>query len=372
MLLLSGSKKSDFPAYDIENYQKRTDINAAVTELGQLGLASYEWQRGEEKHILRGVWLNTDRVDDAYRFLHRIPIREYLDKIIDELERERSMVTTEWIALYYEDTKAYLRDKLRWSKTLPESPSERKALYEMLRSIDSGLFASVPERVFSERCFGDSKFFENHLKSTLLSLLRKYIGGDMSDVELLRYIGISRYPEPLELRGDIIINGNDMKRFEMGFCFYSDEVDRVRIELPPTLERIITIENRANFFAYQAGENELVVYHGGHYSPSKKDLFIKIVSAMPKDCVWVHWGDIDLGGFSMLLRLRREILAAVLPYRMDREEIISYLDYTKAFGDEYAERLTRLKEQELLKDCRECLDYMLEHRVKLEQEAMLI
>ena len=372
MLTLSGGRKSDFPAYDIEDYRKRTDINTAVTELERLGLASCEWLRGEDHHILRCVWLNTDRIDDAYRFLDRIPIKEYLAEIIDELEHERGVAVTEWIVRYYEDTKAYLREKLRLSKTLPESPLERCALYRMLRLIDSGTFVCVTERVFSERCFTDSKYFENHLKSTLLSILRNYISGDMSDVELLRFIGISRYPEPLEMRGDIKVNGNDMKRFEKGFCLYSDELQHARIELPMTLERIITIENRANFFAYHAGEKELAVYHGGQYSPSKKELFIQIVRAMPEGCKWAHWGDIDFGGFSMLLRLRREIFADVRPYRMDREELIRYLDYTQPFGNEYAERLARLEEQELLKDCHECLEYMLEHRVRLEQEAMLI
>lgn len=371
MLTLSGGKKSDFPSYDIEDYRKRTDINTAVTEAGRLGLVSYEWLRGEENHILRCVWLNMDRIDDAYRYADRIPVKEYLATVIDELEREREAVSSEWIAAFYVDAAAYLKDKLRLCKTLPGSSDERKALYRMMRMIDSGSFVSVSERVFSEQCFGDSKYFENHLKATLLSILRKYVG-DTSDAELLRFVGISRYPEPLELRGDITVNGNSMRSFEKGFCFYSDEADTAKIELPPDLVQIITIENRANFFAYQAGENELVVYHGGQYSPAKKTLFEKLAEAMPKGCTWYHWGDIDFGGFSMLLRLRREILSCAEPYRMNRDELIRYSDYTRPFENDYAERLRGLSERELLADCRDCLTYMLEHRVKLEQEAMLI
>ena len=372
MLSLSGNRKSDFPAYDIEDYCRRMDINDAVMELNRQGLISYEWLRGEECHILQCVWLNTDSINDAYRFLSRIPVKQQVMAVISELNRERTVISTEWIDAYYEKTAEYLRDKLRFTKTLPKSSSEREALYRMLRLIDSASFVSVTERVFSEKCFSDSKYFENHLKSTLLSILRIHVGGDMSDSELLQFVGISRYPEPLELRGDIIVNGNAMQAFIKGFCLYSDEIDQVRIALRPTLMRLVTIENRANYFAYQQTENELVVYHGGQYSPAKKALFLKLAEALPKGCTWYHWGDIDFGGFSMLLRLRREIYSAVQPYRMSCEELIRYNGFTRLFGDDYAERLYRLSNREELSDCRKCLNYMQEHRVKLEQEAMLV
>ena len=371
MLSLAGNKRSDFPAYDIEDYHKRQAINEAVTALSRQGIVSFEWLRGEENHILQCVWLNSESIDEAYRYVDRTSVKEQITAVIRELDRERALIDAEWIALYYVQTAEYLRKKLRFPATLPKSETERMPLYQMLRLINSASLVSVTERVFSEKCFGDSKYFENHLKSILLSVLRKYVG-DMSDAELLQFVGISRYPETLELRGDILVNGNEMRAFEKGFCLYSNEIGQARIKLPANLKRIITIENRANYFAYRQSEDELAVYHGGQYSPAKKTLFLKLAEALPKGCAWYHWGDIDFGGFSMLLRLRREILPLVQPYRMNREELIRYRDYTRTFADDYAERLQRLSCQEQLSDCRECLEYMQEHRVKLEQEAMLL
>ena len=371
MLSLAGNKRSDFPAYDIEDYHKRQAINEAVTALSRQGIVSFEWLRGEENHILQCVWLNSESIDEAYRYVDRTSVKEQITAVIRELDRERALIDAEWIALYYVQTAEYLRKKLRFPATLPKSETERMPLYQMLRLINSASLVSVTERVFSEKCFGDSKYFENHLKSILLSVLRKYVG-DMSDAELLQFVGISRYPETLELRGDILVNGNEMRAFEKGFCLYSNEIGQARIKLPANLKRIITIENRANYFAYRQSEDELAVYHGGQYSPAKKALFRKLAEALPKGCAWYHWGDIDFGGFSMLLRLRREILPLVQPYRMNREELIRYRDYTRTFADDYAERLQRLSCQEQLSDCRECLEYMQEHRVKLEQEAMLL
>ena len=73
----------------------------------------------------------------------------------------------------------------------------------------------------------------------------------------------------------------------------------------------------------------------------------------------------------MLLRLRKEILPSVYPYRMNRNELITFQTFTQLFPKDYAEKLRKLSEQELLSDCRECIDYMLKHQIKLEQEAML-
>ncbi len=372
MLSLAGNKRSDFTVYNIEDYHKRSAVNDAVIELSRRGIVSFEWLRGEENHIIKCVWLNPDSIDEAYRYVNRMPVKAKITAIISELKRERTIVSTEWIIAFYEQTAEYLSEKLRFTAALPKSPFEREALYQMLRLIDSASFLPATERIFSEKCFGDSKYFEKHLKSTLLSILRKYVGSDMSDAELLRFVGISRYPEPLEMRGNIIVNGNEMRVFEKGFCLYSNEINQAQIILPPTLKMVITIENRANFFAYRQSEDELVVYHGGQYSPAKKALFLKIAEALPTGCKWYHWGDIDFGGFSMLLRLRREILPAVQPYRMNCDELIRYRDFTRSFGDGYAERLQKLSGQEQLTDCRECLEYMEEHRVKLEQEAMLV
>ena len=114
-----------------------------------------------------------------------------------------------------------------------------------------------------------------------------------------------------------------------------------------------------------------MIYHGGHYSPSKKKLFEKIAAAMPKNSTWLHWGDIDLGGFRMLLRLRTEILPTVQPYRMNIPELQAYRNFTQPFSGDYAEKLQKLSEAALLSDCKACIDYMLTHKIRLEQEAML-
>ena len=371
MLQFYGASKSDFPVYDIDNHFVRTEVNDTVISMQKQGLIDFEWFRGEENHIIKRLWLNMEHIDDAYRAAGRQSAKTLATAVILELEQENEGINAEWIIAYYSDTKAYIQSNYRTGSRISEKEQERKNLYQMLRFIDGSSFTTLTERVFSEKCFGDSKFFETQMKAPLLSIMRKYVSREMTDAELLQSIGISHYPEPLEMRGNILVNGNDMREFESGFCIYSGDIEATQIGIPDTVRRILTIENRANYFAYRHNAGELVIYHGGQYSPAKKKLFEKIAAAMPEKCVWYHWGDIDLGGFSMLLRLRKEILPSVQPYLMGKNELLAFQSYTQTFSKDYAEKLRRLSENEQLADCRECIDYMLEHKIKLEQEAML-
>ena len=275
MLRFYDSGKTDFSAYDIDNHFVRAGINETMIAMQAARWIDFEWMRGEERHIIRRVWLDFSSIEAVYQAAQRQSAKQSALLILQELEQEIAAVSTDWIIAYYSETKAYIEAKNRLSSRLPADKAERNALYQMLRFIDSSSFTSLTERVFSEKSFGDSKFFETRMKSALLSIMRKTVSREMTDAELLQSIGISRYPEPLELRGGVVINGNDMSVFQSGFCLYSEEMETANIMIPSTVTKVMTIENRANFFAYQQAADELVVYHGGHYSPSKKKLFEK-------------------------------------------------------------------------------------------------
>lgn len=371
LLELYGKKKTEFTEYDIESFKKRTQINSDVRSLAGSGLIFYEWFKGEEEHIIERVWLNIDNVDEAYRYIGRISAKEAALSIASELEEKLGHLNADWIVSFYKDAYDDLLSKFKRSNLIPDTNEKRAALYTLLSVIDEGSFTQITERVLSEKCFGDSKYFERELRPVLLSIMRKYISREMTDRELLQSVGISRYPEPLEFRGSVIINGLDMNKMTAGACIYSNEIADVTVDIPESVRAVITIENRANYFAYHQKPDELAVFHGGQYSPSKKLLFQKIANAMPENCTWYHWGDIDLGGFSMLLRLRREIMPAVKPYRMDSVELEQYRGFAQPFDKEYGEKLKKLLLSELLSDCRECIEFMLNEGIKLEQEAML-
>jgi hypothetical protein len=386
---------SDYPRYNIENAESRREINRAVRRLAEQGLVCFRWMKGEENHLIAQVSLNTDSagtIAAAYAFLGRKPKDALAGEIGREVGDLLAVIKSPWMRRFLEDCQESLERRRAPTGKLPAESGERENLFRALRFIDEQAEkAEVLERVFSIRCFGNSKVFEASVKKRLLDIIRRYSDceEESGDEELLAFAGIVRYPEGFEFRGPLSIRfdpaestgspgsaaeGIDFSPLRYGASLSSPDLRRGRLELPPHLVRLLSIENKANYVSYlrqNEGAGELVVYHGGQFSPARGAFFRALAAAMPEGAAWYHWGDIDYGGFSMLARLRREIRGDVRPYRMDQGELSAYAALTLPVSEAYAGKLRRLSSAAELADCASCIDYMIEHRVKLEQEALL-
>jgi hypothetical protein len=385
-LRLYDSGLSDYRRYNIENDGARREINRAVLALAEKNLVRLRWMKGEEQHIIAQVSLNTDAADTiaaAYSFLGRRPKSDLADEIAGEIAAFLPRLQTPWMRRFLEDCRDTLSRNRAPPGRLPADSAERQQLLRALSFIDEQPDnAEVLERVFSIRCFGNSKIFETQVRKRLLDMIRHYsdCDEDSSEEELLAFAGIVRYPEVFEFRGPLRVAfndaapGMDFSPLRYGASLSSPDFKRGRLELPSRLERLLSIENKANYISYihqNPGAAELVVYHGGQFSPARGAFFRALAAAMPAGCSWHHWGDIDYGGFSMLARLRREIRADVLPHRMDAVELAGHAALTVPIADAYAEKLRTLLLREELADCFPCINYMIRGRVRLEQEAML-
>ncbi len=147
-----------------------------------------------------------------------------------------------------------------------------------------------------------------------------------------------------------------------------------QLTLAPDVTRIIFIENKANYYdtlrTYTTPQY-VVVYHGGCYSPQRGAFFRKIAAAAGQHVQLLHWGDIDLGGFEMDSRLRREIDPRFTPWRMGVQELKTYNTQTTNFSREYAAKLQKLLDDPYLQDSYDTIRTMLAHCIRLEQEAMI-
>ena len=385
MLVFYAGGKSDFPYYDIENSDRRMAINHAVTTMADAGLLFFEWMPGEPGHILARVWLNMDKLPAVYDAAEREPKDELLDKVCAEIEAILDAVRSPWIHAYLQDTLAEILRKRSMVSGIPIENQERTYLLQTLVSIDKLDGKEQMERVFSLRTFGNTKTFEQLVRSRILRILRTYLDGeldmenDTTDEDMLRQIGIVKYPEQFEFCGDLVflLRGQQVGfgGLPSGGLIYSSDFLAGEISIAPTITSVISIENRANYIDYihhAKSDGELVIYHGGMYSPRKKQFLKAVTDAMPKACVWKHWGDIDYGGFLMLARLRREIHPGVIPYRMEQEALERYSDLAMPITQAYGKKLESLLSYPELADCVGCIEYMLQKRIRLEQEAMLL
>ncbi len=380
-LNLYGNGKSEFPQYDIENSEKRLLVNNAVESLKEKDIVLFKWERGETNHIISEVWLVFERLDCAYKLAGRIPKKNTVDEICIEIEQLQSCASLSWAVQFLQDTLDFIRKNKKIPALLPDNKFERNNLYKTIKYINSMGEIEMPIRIFSMGCFSDSKMFERSVKSKLLSILRKYndLGEDATEEDVLSLVGIVKYPEQFDFCGNIqiCINNKTIDYYPLNYGGSISIYDiRRGIDIDiSNISRIITIENRANYFAYiktEKRDDELVVYHGGQYSPARKTFFLALKKAIHDNCAWLHWGDIDYGGFSMLLRLRREISEMINPFRMSVSELQKYSEYTATISKSYREKLSTLLDVPLLSDSVPCIRYMIDNNLRLEQEAMLM
>jgi hypothetical protein len=373
--------KSDFPYYDIEQSERRISVNRAVTELSELDLLSFEWMKGERDHIIAKVWLNTDKLELAYEVAGRKSKSDVVDEICLEILDMHEQVSSLWFKNFFHDAYTVISQKRSIVSSIPTDATERNHLFKAICTIDKMTGPEITERVFSLQCFGDSKKFEKAIRSRIISILRKYLecDDDTRDEDILRQVGIVKYPEQFEFCGKVSLMIEDevvdFAPLRFGGSLSISDLLRGNLVISPYVKRILSIENRANYIEYiqksMAGD-ELVLYHAGQYSPSKRHFFLAISEKMPEGCIWAHWGDIDYGGFSMLARLRREIRKEIKPFRMNTFELVNYKHLTAPITEQYAEKLKLLTAKHELLDCYDCINYLIANKVRLEQESMLV
>jgi len=379
LMRLYDNGKSDFDVYNIEDPAIRNDINQAVMDLADKKFIKFEWMRGEKNHILSRLWLNYDSIGQIYAYLGRRPKGDAVDEVLSQLKILLNETRVDWAHKWMEETHAAISRKRTIGNNLPEGKSERNDLLKAVYELSKRTEMEILERIFSVQCFGDSKRFEHSVKPRLVRILKKYLVQDeCTDDDALRYVGIVRYPEQFEFSGSLSImlpkGLVDFMPLLFGGALTIDDVKEGHIKFGADIRRILSIENRANYVEYIRkfqSKDELVLFHGGQFSPAKRVFLKALVSAMPEGCMFFHWGDIDYGGFSMLARLRREIMPDVQAWKMGIEDIKQNSKYAIQFSESYRKRLTSLLDVSELQDCLSCMKFMLKDGVRLEQEAML-
>ncbi|MGN1415446.1 MAG: Wadjet anti-phage system protein JetD domain-containing protein [Oscillospiraceae bacterium] len=199
---------------------------------------------------------------------------------------------------------------------------------------------------------------------------------EISDREVLAQVGIIMMPEIFEFCGNVricFISGTvDFSPITKGACLSGECVADIQsIDIFET-DKIIFIENKTNYSEYcinEKTERELVVFHGGFYSPQRGEFFRRLCAET--DIPVYFWGDIDYGGFKMFVRLKNNIIKTLEPLNMD---ICSYeLHKNKGLkkDEKYIMKLKALAEDpdyELFDDVIEAIS---DEKVSVEQESFL-
>lgn len=365
----------------LENASEKAEFLHVLQNLEQNKLISITWVKFEEGNLVDKIYLQN--INQAYILMNRQPkedlIHAFRNMIINVLSSmKKDTALKEYLKL--------LSDECLTKKKIPsnfcDDLSFDKDLLKFLILINDNTHEQM-ERVFSTSLYSDSKYFERNIRSKALNILRHIYqqenGEIIDDASLLEQYGITRWPEVMEFCGDMTIFTDNQSKIDYYHQIYGSYINSAMIPhissiSAPSVHDVLFIENKANYIWYvmtMKRPDQLIIYHGGVYSPAKGKWFSQIHQALLPETPVSHWSDIDVGGFRIFSRLT-DIFPELIPYQMDVKTLSANSSKCMPLGTQhYIEILKQMKEDERYKIFGDTIQYMLEHNIKLEQENLI-
>lgn len=361
------------------DYEKISAINDTVQKLKDKGFVTSEYESfGTD---LTGIYLVDDKIDE---------IEEHLAEQYGYVSKDTKLQKLETLIREYGNRSPICHEECGKLKIILESRKLPKSIEKSIEMLDD-LFRvlSFVEnnqklmyiREVSMLVYGDSKYFENNTLEPLCTLLQKYNtvpipGQTLSDGEyilsdeILKKYHVFKEPQKISIRGKALIRmcgkDIDISEFDEGIEFTVSELSKIEcVQLLVTT--FMTIENRTSYLRYKK-ENTVTFYLGGYANRDQRDFIRKIYESNPS-VTYLHFGDIDAGGFWIHHHLCQVTGVPFGMFHMSFEELMEP-DYRKCLHPLTERDITRMQELAVMPEYRDVIKYMLEHRVKLEQEII--
>lgn len=361
-----------FPKYqDDAEYDFFCDVNEAMKNLEKMELVTLKKKRGD---VLEKVCLNTEKLNESYLLLARQPKKD-LNNSITELFDKYSGIPL--LDRYFEGQRKNIENNKR-VEYYDGTQKEYEELLYLCREVllnDEELFI----RDFSMKCFGDSKKVES-LLSKAQALLYQY-GEDYSAKEnVFEECGIVRTPTYVYMKGQARISIGkqiiDLSEIKGDIAFSTTSLKEIT-DIDVLSSRIVTIENLTSFHDVDA-KDMFTVYLGGFHNRTKCE-FLKLVFLKNPNKRYLHFGDIDAGGFYIFEHLKRKTEIPFDTFYMDIPVLKRHKEMWKTLSENDKRRLKSLlgkKKQNTVTSsdevCINTITYMLDHNCKLEQEAVKV
>ena len=250
--------------------------------------------------------------------------------------------------------------------------------YEQLADIWKALAFIVDNKRFlylreaSMLIYGSSKYFEENTLKRVCHILRAYYhapcGDHEIDDEILERFQIAREQPKLYIKGDVqlIYSGRvlDLSMLPDGVALNPKHLpDSVRINCA----RLMTVENWTSYQRLQEMDT-CYIYLGGYANRWQRD-FLQNLYDENFNLTYLHFGDLDAGGFYIYEHLCRLTGIPFMLYKMSLAELQNpkYAACLQPLTEIDRQRLQALAEKAKFSAIAK---YMLEQNVKLEQEII--
>lgn len=371
--------KKTMPEYFNESSLAYDEIHAVVKELERKDFFSVVWKKEKAGHIIQKVILKEEHIDQVYSYLKRTPKADYVNLHLHflaawEQEQKEDVIASKFAA--------YLKERIEKGKSVKEfidlSDLEKtKNILAMLSLVENNK-ESCYIREFSIWHFADSKAFESQL-GVLGKIIRRFKTdfADMDIYQILAEYNIYHTPDYVYIKGEGELSFQkgrktvvDLACLEQGIGISGADVKNIIVSGRGKVKKVITVENLTTFFRWQE-ENSLIIYLGGYHNSVRRELLSKVYQELP-EAEYLHFGDIDIGGFEIYRDLCEKTGIPFQTYHMGIWELKQYEGYTKKLTENDKKRLQVLMGKEWFrqKGIAQVLEYMEEKDMKLEQEVI--
>ena len=201
----------------------------------------------------------------------------------------------------------------------------------------------------------------------------------MDDTSVLEQLLIKEYGQEMALKGPLKLliqepNGTeqeiDTSNFKYGFVLNTQTLQHMTIknEVVP-FQRIVSIENKANFEAMTYSDDTLYVYSHGYYGPYERSFLQKLAKILDanQQMEYFHSGDLDYGGVKIFEYIQNRIFPKLQPLYMDVEIYEKYKDFAEPLEPQTLVKLEKTK----IPILQDLIDKLIQEEKGLEQEILL-
>lgn len=384
--------RRNLPEYFDESSMVYEQIHVAAKDMERRGFLKIQWKNRKPGTIIEKVILKEEAVEEVYQYLHRTPkaVNEELTRAVLREYDQKLKKTEEQTVI-----RAFLRyilERFQDGKSVKEyidisEPAQTRELLDTLCVIEQNE-KPVYIREFSIDHLGDSKKFENMI-GLIGKILRRFGSGyeEMDVYEILSEYQIYHTPNYVYLKGcgclvqkeqktekDIQRFQIDLAALQQGIGISGEDINTLALTGISKVKRIITIENLTTFYRWSEPES-ILIYLGGYHNQVRRRLLQMIYKQLPQ-AEYLHFGDIDVGGFEIYLDLCRKTNIPFQLYHMGIPELKKYEKYSKKLTENDNKRLDKmlekLQENPEINSCAqiaEVLKYIKITQLKLEQEC---
>ena len=312
----------------------------------------------------REIILNQEEssIKKIYQELKRVSIKEKIMNYLQQLDEYH-------VEGFVKDFIDEMKKKIMHDQSL--SPYLKGYDLEDLDSVIkilNGMYYQDEEisfRKFSEKILNDTKKLIKYKKRILHIVHDFYDDSLENEDEVFETFYIRKNPAYVYIRGNAIFKINnqliDLKQMKQYFVLPNLCIKDLTIQNIDA-KQVMTIENLTSFHDLSLNDN-FYIYTNGFHNHAIQQFLIKLYDFLGDEVNYLHFGDIDAGGFHIYNDLCKKTHIPFQTYHMDVDTLKKYYIYTKKLTKNDRKRLKSMKNNEVI-------TYMLKNNVKLEQEII--